>query len=53
LLGLIVWVAVNITVLLLGFWITQSIGGLTGDTYGAIEEVAEIMALLLLVMLRA
>jgi adenosylcobinamide-GDP ribazoletransferase len=52
LLGLLVWMTVTVTSLLLGLWMTQSIGGLTGDTYGAIEEVAEGVALLLLVMLR-
>jgi adenosylcobinamide-GDP ribazoletransferase len=52
LLGLIVWMTVTVTSLLLGLWMTQSIGGLTGDTYGAIEEAAEAVALLLLVMLR-
>ncbi len=46
--GLIVLVAVTITTLALGFWITRSIGGLTGDNYGAIEEVAEVVALLVL-----
>lgn len=50
--GLIVWMAATVTSLLLGFWMTGSVGGLTGDTYGAIEEVAEVVALLLLVMLR-
>jgi len=50
--GLLVWITVTVTSLLLGFWMTQSIGGLTGDTYGAIEEVAEEVALLLLVILR-
>jgi adenosylcobinamide-GDP ribazoletransferase len=52
LLGLIVWMTVTVTSLLLGLWMTQSLGGLTGDSYGAIEEVAEGVALLLLVMLR-
>jgi adenosylcobinamide-GDP ribazoletransferase len=50
--GLIVWMMVTITALMLGFWITRSIGGLTGDSYGAIEEVAEVVALLVLVMVR-
>jgi cobalamin synthase len=44
--------AATVTALLLGFWITRSIGGLTGDSYGAIEEVVEVVALLVLVMLR-
>ena len=52
LIGLIVWVAVTIITLALGFWITRSIGGLTGDSYGAIEEVAEVVALLVLLLVR-
>jgi len=52
LIGLLVWVAVTTAALLLGFWIYKSIGGLTGDSYGAIEEVAEVVALLVLVMVR-
>ena len=51
LIGLLVWMAATVTALLLGFWITRSIGGLTGDSYGAIEEVVEVVALLVLVML--
>lgn len=51
--GLIVWLMVSGTALALGFWITRSIGGLTGDSYGAIEEVVEVVALLVLVMVRA
>jgi len=53
LIGLIVWIAVTIITLALGFWITRSIGGLTGDNYGAIEEVAEVVALLVLLLVRA
>ena len=52
LIGLLVWMAATVTALLLGFWITRGIGGLTGDSYGAIEEVVEVVALLLLVMLQ-
>jgi adenosylcobinamide-GDP ribazoletransferase len=51
--GLIVWATTSVTTLALGFWITRSIGGLTGDSYGAIEEVVEVVALLVLVMVRA
>ena len=50
--GRIVWITVTITTLILGSWITRSIGGLTGDSYGAIEEVAEVVALLVVVMIR-
>ena len=53
LLGLIVWVTVTVTTLVLGLWITRSIGGLTGDSYGAIAEVVEVVALLVLVIVRA
>jgi adenosylcobinamide-GDP ribazoletransferase len=53
LIGLIVWVMVTVTTLVLGFWITRSIGGLTGDSYGAIAEVVEVVALLVLVLVRA
>lgn len=51
--GLIVWVAVTVTALVLGLWITTSIGGLTGDSYGAIAEVVEVVALLVVVVVRA
>jgi adenosylcobinamide-GDP ribazoletransferase len=48
--GLIAWFVATATSLILGFWMTRSLGGLTGDTYGAIEEVTECIVLLLLVM---
>jgi adenosylcobinamide-GDP ribazoletransferase len=48
--GLMVWATVSMTTVALGFLITRSLGGLTGDTYGAIEEMAEIAALLALVI---
>ncbi len=51
--GLLVWVTVTVTALVPGLWITRSIGGLTGDSYGAIEEVGEVVALLVLVVVRA
>jgi adenosylcobinamide-GDP ribazoletransferase len=53
LIGLIVWVTVTMVALVLGFWITRSIGGLTGDSYGAIAEVVEVLALLVVVLVRA
>jgi adenosylcobinamide-GDP ribazoletransferase len=48
--GLMVWATVSMTTVALGFLITRSLGGLTGDTYGAIEEVVEVAALLALVI---
>jgi adenosylcobinamide-GDP ribazoletransferase len=53
LIGLIVWMTVTVVALVLGFWITRSIGGLTGDSYGAIAEVVEVLALLVVVLVRA
>src|SRR5216684_943477 len=50
--GLIAWSIVTIITLVLGFCITRIIGGLTGDNYGAIEEIAEVIALLVLVIAR-
>ena len=52
LIGLFVLVTVVITTLALGLLITRSIGGLTGDSYGAIAEVVEVVALLVLVLIR-
>lgn len=51
--GLIVWVTGTLLALALGLRITRSIGGLTGDSYGAIAEVVEVVALLVLVLVRA
>jgi adenosylcobinamide-GDP ribazoletransferase len=51
LVGLIVWALVTVATLGLGLWISRTLGGLTGDTYGAIEEVMEVVALLVLVLL--
>ena len=33
--------------LVLGWWVSRLIGGMTGDTYGAVNEVAEVSVLLL------
>ncbi len=51
--GLFVWIVASLAAVIIGAWITRSLGGLTGDTYGAIEEVTEVIALLLLVLLHA
>lgn len=50
--GLLAWSIVTIITLILGFCITRVIGGLTGDTYGAIEEIAEVVALMVLLIAR-
>lgn len=49
--GILVWAVATLLALALGTWITQRLGGLTGDTYGAIEEITEVVGLLLLVIL--
>jgi adenosylcobinamide-GDP ribazoletransferase len=50
--GLAAWFGGTLAALLVGAWAMRVLGGLTGDIYGAIEEVAEMVALLLLVLLR-
>ena len=44
--GLILLGAVIIVSLGLGWWFTRLLGGMTGDTYGAVNEVAEVTVLL-------
>jgi cobalamin synthase len=39
------------TALALGNWITRKLGGLTGDTYGAIAEITELAGLLTFILL--
>jgi adenosylcobinamide-GDP ribazoletransferase len=51
--GLFVWAGATVVSLLLGAGISRSIGGLTGDSYGAIEEVTEVVALLLAMLFMA
>lgn len=48
--GLCALAGVVLTALLIGYWVTRRLGGLTGDIYGGIEEVAELVALLLLLL---
>lgn len=50
--GVLVWLGASILAVLLGFWVTRVLGGLTGDIYGAIVEVTEVAALLLFLLLR-
>jgi adenosylcobinamide-GDP ribazoletransferase len=51
--GALLWGAATLTAIALGSWITRRIGGLTGDTYGAIAEITEVVMLLLLLLLRS
>ncbi len=45
--GLVVAGAVVAVSLALGWWMSRMLGGMTGDMYGAVNELAEVAALLL------
>lgn len=52
LVGFFLWIGIALTALGLGLWARRVLGGLTGDIYGTIAEVTEVVALILLVLLR-
>jgi len=45
--GLVIAIVVTATALAIGAWATRRLGGLTGDVYGALVEITEVMTLLL------
>lgn len=45
--GLVLFGAVTLAALGLGRWMTSKLGGMTGDTYGAVNEMGEVLALVL------
>jgi adenosylcobinamide-GDP ribazoletransferase len=49
--GLMIMFCVWIIVIALAFYLKGRFGGLTGDTYGAINEVAEVLVLILVCLL--
>jgi len=49
--GLCVLGIAAFVVVVLGLWVTRSLGGLTGDIYGMMAEVVEVVCLLLLMFL--
>ncbi len=49
--GLIAWITGSLVSLVIGLFITKNIGGITGDSCGAINETVEVAILLVLVML--
>ena len=49
--GLILLTASLTIAMAFGWWISRLIGGMTGDTYGAVNEVTEVSVLLLAVIL--
>jgi adenosylcobinamide-GDP ribazoletransferase len=50
--GLLVWFGASLVAVAIGAGMARLLGGLTGDVYGAIIEVAEVVALLLFVFVR-
>lgn len=49
--GIGIWILASGITLALGTWITRQLGGLTGDSYGAVAEIIEVICLLALVVL--
>jgi adenosylcobinamide-GDP ribazoletransferase len=49
LVGLVVWIGASVVAVAISAWISRLLGGLTGDVYGAIIEITEVVALLLFV----
>jgi adenosylcobinamide-GDP ribazoletransferase len=52
LIGLVVWIVGSLVALIIGIRMTYVLGGLTGDIYGAIAEITEVVGLLVLVSMR-
>jgi adenosylcobinamide-GDP ribazoletransferase len=50
--GFFLWLGATLVALLVGIWAIHHLGGLTGDVYGAIVEVAEVFTLFLIIVLR-
>ena len=46
--GLAVMAAAMLVALLMAYWLSRKLGGLTGDTYGAINELVEVSVLILI-----
>jgi adenosylcobinamide-GDP ribazoletransferase len=51
--GLLAWLICSLLALLVGKLVTQALGGLTGDVYGAVGEMCETGALLVLLLFPA
>ena len=49
--GLALLIVVSCVALLIGWYVTSALGGLTGDVYGATNEITEVTCLISLVVL--
>jgi len=49
--GMVLMIAMSGLALLIGWYVTRVLGGLTGDVYGATNEIIEVMGLIFLVAL--
>ncbi|GCE25044.1 adenosylcobinamide-GDP ribazoletransferase [Dictyobacter alpinus] len=49
--GLILWFCATLIAWFIGRWITSKLGGLTGDSYGTLAELIEVILLLLFTLL--
>ena len=49
--GLALLIVVSCLALLIGWYVTSALGGLTGDVYGATNETIEVVCLISLVLL--
>jgi adenosylcobinamide-GDP ribazoletransferase len=52
LIGLALWMAGTLVTIIVGTWTVYVLGGLTGDIYGAIAEVTEVVCFLMLLVMR-
>ena len=51
--GTLVWLTTTGVALIAGAWFMDRLGGLTGDTYGAIAEISEVASLLVFLGMRS
>ena len=49
--GIVLMISMSCLALLIGWYVTRILGGLTGDVYGATNEIIEVAGLILLVAL--
>ena len=52
LIGLALWMVGTLVTIIVGTWTTYVLGGLTGDIYGSIAEVTEVVCFLMFLVMR-